>query len=32
MSIWSTPKSAQNHAKQIVRTVDACEHQGEQDE
>lgn len=32
MSIWSTPKSAENHAKQIKRNVDACEHQGENDE
>lgn len=32
MSIWSTPKNAENHAKQIKRNVDACEHQGEQDE
>lgn len=29
MSIWSTPRSAENHAKQIKRTVDACEHIGE---
>jgi hypothetical protein len=28
----STPKSAENHAKQIKRNVDACEHQGEKDE
>ena len=32
MSIWSTPKSVENHAKQIKRNVDACEHQGDQDE
>lgn len=32
MSIWSTPKCAENHAKQIKRNVDACEHQGERDE
>lgn len=32
MSIWSTPKSAENHAKQIKRNVDACEHLGEQNE
>lgn len=32
MSVWSTPKSAENHAKQIKRNIDACEHQGEQNE
>jgi hypothetical protein len=32
MSIWSTPKSAENHAKQIKRNVEACEHQGEENE
>lgn len=32
MSIWSTPKNPDNHAKQIKRNVDACEHQGENDE
>ena len=26
MSVWSTPKSAENHARQIRRNVDACEH------
>ncbi|WP_343342964.1 hypothetical protein WJT74_06580 [Sphingomicrobium sp. XHP0239] len=26
MSIWSTPKSAANHAKQILRAIDACPH------
>ena len=32
MSIWSTPRNQENHAKQIKRNVDACEHQGEQDD
>lgn len=32
MSVWSTPKSPENHAKQIKRKVDACEHQGEENE
>lgn len=32
MSIWSTPKNMQNHAKQIKRNVDACEHSGGQNE
>lgn len=27
MSVWSTPKSNENHAKQIKRKVDACEHE-----
>ena len=31
MSIWSTPKSADNHGKQIRRTVDRCPHGGEDD-
>ena len=26
MSIWSTPRNAENHARQIRRNVDACEH------
>ena len=26
MSIWSTPKDAERHAKQIVRRVNACLH------
>ena len=26
MSIWSTPRNATNHAKQIRRYVDKCEH------
>jgi hypothetical protein len=32
MSVWSTPKSTENHARQIRRNVDACEHQGENNE
>ena len=27
MSIWSTPRSSQNHANQICRLVDKCLHQ-----
>ena len=30
MSIWSTPKNAENHAKQIVHKVQQCH--GEQEE
>lgn len=26
MSVWSTPKSADNHAKQILRMVKRCPH------
>lgn len=26
MSIWSTPRNPENHAKQIRRRVDNCEH------
>lgn len=29
MSIWSTPRNADIHAKQIRRRVDACPHFGE---
>ncbi|ASB76831.1 TPA: hypothetical protein ACG0AS_002929 [Enterobacter hormaechei subsp. hoffmannii] len=25
MSVWSTPKSAENHAKQIIRMVKRCD-------
>lgn len=32
MSIWSTPRVPEDHARQIKRNVDACEHQGGQDE
>lgn len=24
MSVWSTPRNAENHAKQIIRKVDEC--------
>lgn len=27
MSIWSTPKNAENHAKQIKRNVKSCPHE-----
>ena len=26
MSIWSTPKDNESHAKSIMRNVDSCEH------
>ena len=26
ISIWSTPRVAENHARQIIRAVDKCEH------
>ena len=29
ISIWSTPRSAENHARQIKHVVDACEHLGD---
>lgn len=25
-SVWSTPKNAENHAKQIIKNVDKCPH------
>ena len=25
-SVWSTPKNPGNHAKQLIRTVERCEH------
>ncbi|KMJ45523.1 hypothetical protein ABLB69_09785 [Xenorhabdus khoisanae] len=25
MSIWSTPRNPENHAKQIIRKVDTCQ-------
>lgn len=28
--IWSTPRNAQNHAKQIMREVDRCPHKEEE--
>ena len=32
MSVWSTPRSTENHARQIKQKVDACEHQGDTNE
>ena len=32
MNLWSTPKSNENHAKQIMRNEDSCEHEGEQND
>lgn len=29
MSVWSTPKNPENHAKQIIRKVDECQGEGE---
>lgn len=26
LSVWSTPKNPENHAKQIKRAVDSCPH------
>jgi hypothetical protein len=26
ISVWSTPRVAKNHARQIVQAVDKCEH------
>lgn len=26
MSVWSTPKSPENHARQIIHRVDSCPH------
>lgn len=30
VSVWSTPRNAQNHAKAIVRAVDRCPHSEEE--
>lgn len=30
LSVWSTPKSAEIHAKQIRRKIDACQHTNEE--
>lgn len=30
MSVWSTPKSAENHARQIRRKVDECNSEKEE--
>ena len=27
LSVWSTPKNPETHAKQIRRTVDRCQHE-----
>ena len=32
ISIWSTPRSAFNHAQQICRAVDRCQHDAGEDE
>jgi hypothetical protein len=29
--VWSTPRSPQNHAKNLKRAIDQCVHQGRQD-
>lgn len=29
ISVWSTPRSAENHARQIRHAVDVCDHRGE---
>lgn len=30
MSVWSTPRNPENHAKQIVRNVKKCPHQSDE--
>lgn len=32
VSIWSTPRSADNHARHIRNRVDACPHRSEEDD
>lgn len=32
MSIWSTPRCSENHAKQIYRNVKSCPHKMEENE
>ena len=32
ISIWSTPRNAENHARQIRRAVERCPHQGDNNE
>ena len=27
MSVWSTPRCGSTHAKQIIRKIEACEHE-----
>lgn len=29
ISVWSTPRSGENHARQMRRKIDACQHGGE---
>lgn len=29
MSIWSTPRNADNHARQILKQIQKCPHMGE---
>lgn len=31
MSVWSTPRNAYNHACQIKKLVDKCQHDAEED-
>jgi len=32
ISVWSTPRVAENHARQIRKRVDACPHRGQEHE
>ena len=32
ISIWSTPRNQEDYAKQIMRSINACDHQGEQND
>jgi hypothetical protein len=32
VSVWSTPRNPERHAKDILRAVDRCEHPGGDDE
>lgn len=32
LSVWSTPRSSTNHARQIKSRVNNCSHKGENDE
>lgn len=32
VSIWSTPRNPENHAKGIIRAVDRCEHGGDDED
>lgn len=31
VSVWSTPKNTENHANAIIRVVDRCPHEEEED-